>query len=73
MHVWHCLKSYKAWVGLKCNTVEMFLPQVFIIVVVIISTLSLSEHRAAKILVPKASLVHYKTKSKDDLKVKTHF
>lgn len=51
----------------------MFLPQVFIIVVVIISTLSLSEHRAAKILVPKASLVHYKTKSKDDLKVKTHF
>lgn len=42
MHVLHCLVSYKTW-GAKCNTVEMLLSQEF----VIISTLSLSEHRAA--------------------------
>lgn len=46
MHVLHCLDSYKAWgVGdVMCNTVEMLLPQVFVIMA-ITSTLRLSEHR----------------------------
>lgn len=40
--------------GVKCNTVEMSLPQVFII----ISTQSLSEHSADSVRLAPHSLIH---------------